>query len=64
MSTHNKAIRARNIWILLFGSAVTILGIILLAYGIFATTSIFIIGLIMLISGIASVFAYRHNREK
>ena len=64
MSTHNKAIRARNIWILLFGSAVTILGIILLSFGIFATTSIFIIGLIMLISGIASVFAYRHNREK
>ena len=64
MSTHNKAIKARNIWILLFGSAVTILGIILLALGIFATTSIFVIGLIMLISGIASIFAYRHNREK
>ncbi|NHJ46144.1 MAG: hypothetical protein FK733_00015 [Asgard group archaeon] len=64
MSTHNKAIRVRNISIFLFGGMITLTGIILLAFGIYATTSILVIGSIMLVSGIASVFAYRNNREK
>ena len=64
ISTRNKAIAVRHILILSFGSLFTLYGIIAIILGIYATIGIGVIGTIMIIIGIASVFNYRHNRKK
>ncbi|MBK5112734.1 MAG: zinc ribbon domain-containing protein [Candidatus Heimdallarchaeota archaeon] len=70
MSTSKRAIKISHIWLLFFGSGLSLYGLIMIivyyttGVNLLFTVSLPIVGVILLLAGISNILTYRFNRQK